>query len=148
MKIERFDLDKARRSVRTGREGEAWDAVARAFDAMTKRIESQQEMIDLLVEQVAEMQLRTRYVMDKMSFTRRSPILIDGVSSVKPITKTLYEIYTEGDRDRFLAALLQEAEEHARTPLRQDAGTANGGSSGTGTDDGAGGRPDASAATA
>lgn len=73
------------------------DRVARAIEHLEGILAEQDRLIELLMAQTAENNLRIRYVMETMTYTKPS-LLIGGATK----KKTLYEIYMDGDRARFL----------------------------------------------
>lgn len=110
-----------------------------ALDVLIANSEEQASVISMLMEQLAEMSLRTRYIMYtfKYNVAPKSAILQPGIT--QPVDeRTLFEIYSKlGGRERFLDKLQQEIED-ARQTDDSDAGAARGGT----TDDGTAGAPE------
>lgn len=71
---------------------------------------NQDRMIALLLEQLAEANLRIRYLMETIKYAPLSPII--GAPPSMP--RSLFDLWAHGERERFLATLEEQA--HASSP--------------------------------
>jgi hypothetical protein len=92
-----------------------------AIDKVSALIAEQQQVIDLVLDQLAESQLRIRYLMETFKYDDPHGLILGGQP---PRKRSLYEIYASGDRERFLVKLAEV--ERARQSPPSDGGAEGG----------------------
>lgn len=101
LKIDQLTLDAAKAERKDFRH---------AFNQLHAVIENQDRMVAMLLDQIAELNLRVRYLME----TTRLPVRKSALDS-QPTMITVYEAYqVYGDRERFVKNLAKRDEEIQR----------------------------------
>src|SRR5438552_9314745 len=84
--------------------------LAKLLDDIAARLDEQTTFNNQLLEQIAELHLRVRYLMETFKYKKPS-LLIGGAEE----QTTLYKLYVSGDRERFLSNLERLTNESLQT---------------------------------
>jgi hypothetical protein len=128
MHIARLDDDA--RAQADKRLRQANESLAKLLNDIALRLDQQEELNRAMLDQIAELNLRVRFIMETVKFKR--PSLIVGVDDQHV---PLYYMYLSGERENLLANLerldheqsVHAEQERARRAREESAGT-NGGS--------------------